>query len=127
MARFAELCQQSKALRGLRAINLNIDTRASSQSWMDNVVRLLSQSTLETFHISSLAGEVAIDLPDAFCANIIDKHFQTLRRFSISRMKLSLSAVRDVCIRCQSLERLFVVLQHENLVFVPPRLGIIAP
>lgn len=116
MTKFSHLCQQTKALRSLQAINLNIDTRTSSVSWIADVVELLSYSPLETFHISSLAGEMGIDLPDAFCAAIVDAHYSSLRRFSVNRMRLSLSAIRDICSRCHDLERLFVVLQHENLV-----------
>lgn len=83
---------------------------------MAHVAELLSHSPLETFQISSLAGEIAIDLPDVFCTAIVDGHRDTLRRFSVNRMRLSMSAIRHICARCLNLERLFVVLQQEDLV-----------
>ena len=118
LARFAELCRRSNGLQSLRTLNLNIDTRQPSQSWMPHVLSLLSHSPLETFYVSANAGEIATDLPDAFCADLINAHHQTLRSISVNRMRLSMHAIRDICLRCQGLERLFVALQHENLVLL---------
>ncbi|KAI0684903.1 hypothetical protein BC835DRAFT_588106 [Cytidiella melzeri] len=115
LSEFSSLCQQSKALRSLHSISIHIDTKLSSQRWTQHVMDLLACSPLQTFHLSSFSGEATADLSDDFCAAIVHSHFQTLRKFSVDRMRLSMAAIRDICNRCVGLERLFVVMQHEDL------------
>ncbi|KAI0088861.1 hypothetical protein BDY19DRAFT_946407 [Irpex rosettiformis] len=115
LSRLAELCQQTKALRSLQSINIHIDVKSASHQWQQHIVDLLASSPLQTFHLTLLAGEPAVDLSDTFCAMIVNSHSNTLRKFSVDRMRLSMDALKDICNRCTSLERLFVVMQHEDL------------
>ncbi|KAI0341442.1 hypothetical protein BDW22DRAFT_1408085 [Trametopsis cervina] len=115
LLKFSELCIQSAALRSLQSISIHMDVKSASPSWQRNVVDLLSKSPVESFHISSLAGEAAVNLPDDFCAEIVDAHSRTLRKFSVDRMRLSMASIKYICERCTGLERLFVVMQHEDM------------
>ncbi len=73
------------------------------------------------FHVSSLGGEVGVDVSDDLCAAIISDHGHRLKRFSVHRMRVSPVAVEDICHRCVNLEQLFVTMEQDSLVSPDPR------
>lgn len=109
---FGRLCHDNGALHRLQSITLTVDM--SSTIWINQVTHLLSLSPLEMFHIST-SSEVKGKVGDEFYASIVSSHGDRLRRFSVSRLRMSLRAIRDICIRCPKLEQLFVVVEQHDL------------
>ncbi|GBE89773.1 hypothetical protein BKA93DRAFT_793618 [Sparassis latifolia] len=124
MKHLSEQCARTGALVHLRSITLAarmapesiVHAAARRTHWWDtDVLALLAPAPLEQFHMSTIGGEIEPTLSDVFCHAIVKVHGLRLRRFSIHRMPVSLSAIADVCHCCPLLEQLFVVMDQDAL------------
>ncbi|KAI0943506.1 hypothetical protein AcW1_002655 [Taiwanofungus camphoratus] len=122
IARFAQQCTHTDALRSLRSITLAVNTQTDS-AWETHVRALLSPAPIEQFHISTVGGEVGPALGTAFCSDIVNVHGERLRRFSVHRMRMNITAIEDICRRCPQLEQLFVVVEQHVLEALGPCLA----
>ena len=86
---------------------------------MEQVLRMLSNSPLEEFHISSNGGEVGLGISAELCEDIVAAQGATLRRFSVHRLRMDLAAVQNICRNCSHLEQLFVTMEQDELVRSP--------
>ena len=114
MADFSRQCRSHDALKNLKFIT--ISHNADLHSWGDHLLDVLSTTSLEMFHISSSGGEARRALTDDFVEKLITAHGRRLKRFSVQRMYISMSAIEDICRRCHTLEELFVVVEVEDVV-----------
>lgn len=120
---FSRICTESGALRRLRYITLtiNVHTAGHIPKWFEKVEGLLSSSPIEVFQIYStfscldLGSMVAMD---DFCSRIVCIHGRRLTQFSVHRMRMSVDAILDICLRCKALQQLFVVAHSKDLVRV---------
>jgi len=117
---FGKRCNESNALHRLRSITLTIDSQTAGDipKWLQGVEALLSFSPIEVFQIYSTyayfdAGTMSA--MDIFCSKIVSTHGRRLARFSVHRMRISMDAILDICLRCKELEQLFVVAHSKDL------------
>ncbi|EGO01171.1 hypothetical protein SERLA73DRAFT_179271 [Serpula lacrymans var. lacrymans S7.3] len=108
MTSFSRECPHLGSLNRLRTITLTVQ-QTPLQPWMQGVVNLLSTSPLESFQVYSTAPFPGASLDDEFCNDIVTSHGARLTRFSVHRIYIGMSAVRDICSRCPQLEQLFIV------------------
>lgn len=121
MAEFSQLCGRSHALQQLQSITLTINASDTKliPKWLEKVDVLLSPAPIEVFQMYSTFAYFDAGSNEAmerFCSNIVNTHGHRLRRFSVHRMRISMSAVNDICRRCTNLEQLFVVVHSKELV-----------
>ena len=116
MAKFSYWCAESGTLAQLRSITLTVHQQLPLDTWMDNVLVLLSLAPLEIFQIYST--DVFFESPSTnhFWFKLVTMHGHRLKRFSVHRMLVSLDAIDDICRRCTSLEQFFLVLEPGSLV-----------
>jgi len=115
MDKFSYMCAQSGALAQLRSITLTVHQQLPLDTWMCNVLDLLSLAPLEIFQIYSTGAFFESPRTNDFWSQLVTTHGHRLRRFSVHRMLLSLDAIDDICRRCPSLEQFFLVLEPESL------------
>ena len=116
MGIFSDQCNRAGTLSRLRSITLTVDEHTSLAVWQQHVLSLLSNTPLQRFHISTVGGHVGHRLSDDFCNAIVTAHGSRLTRFSVHRMRMSISAIAEICRRCTVLEQLFVVVEQNDLV-----------
>lgn len=83
--------------------------------WTRDVGDLLSSAPLEVFSIYSTSTSIWTPILDEFWKDIMAKHGQRLRRFSVHRMQISLAALEVICSQCPLLEQLFIVAEQREL------------
>ncbi|KAL4253257.1 hypothetical protein ABKN59_004757 [Abortiporus biennis] len=121
MEHFAKECHAKQTLTRLRSITLTVPiTSQSTTAWMRHVELLLSSSSLQHFHISTVGGEVSQEFDTKFCERIVRVHGNTLRRVSVHRLRMSIEAIDLICRLCPHLQQLFIVLNHDNLELLKP-------
>ena len=118
MGVFSDQCNRAGTLSRLRSITLTVDEHTSLTEWQQHVLSLLSTAPLQQFHISTVGGHVGHRLSDQFCGAIVSAHRNRLTRFSVHRMRMSISAIADICRRCTVLQQLFVVVEQNDLVSI---------
>lgn len=147
MAKFSEHCATTQALRSLESVTLTVSQHISDPTaWTHSALELLSHSPLQKFHIYSTYITIAWSLfgAEAELASIfpmgsayqslssalatlwkdlVATHGQTLRRFSVLRMPISLASIREICAGCPNLEELFVVANSTSLDDLPDALS----
>jgi hypothetical protein len=121
MSEFSMRCTQSGSLFRLRSVTLTINAQDAIDipKWLQRVHALLSLSPIEVFQIYSTfaylnAGSMVA--MNEFCSKIVTTHGRQLTRFSLHRMRISMDAILDICLRCVALEQLFVVAHSKELV-----------
>lgn len=151
MPRFSEHCKHAQSLHSLTSITLTVSQHISDpHTWTKSVASLLSHSpSLSKFHIYSTyitASESMFpgrDLPDlasgvknmrlapyalaialaGFWTDLVAAHGDTLRRFSVLRMPISLESIKEMCAGCPNLEELFVVANARSVNALPEALA----
>lgn len=147
MSRFSDRCTQTQALRFLESVTLTVSQHITDRiGWAKSVLALLSSSPLKKFHIYSThitpAGvltnsEPGLDIINAigmgpytlanvlalFYRDLAAAHGQTLARFSVLRMPITLVSIRAICEGCPNLEELFVVADSSSLHDLPDALA----
>ncbi|TEB39824.1 hypothetical protein FA13DRAFT_1619352 [Coprinellus micaceus] len=150
MPGFSEHCKHAQSLHSLTSITLTVSQHISDpNTWTKSVASLLSHSPLlSKFHIYSTyitASESMFpdrDLPDLaskvknarsapcalaialarFWTDLVAAHGDTLRRFSVLRMPISLESIKELCAGCPNLEELFVVANARSVNALPEAL-----
>jgi hypothetical protein len=150
MPGFSEHCKHAQSLHSLASITLTVSQHISDpHTWTKSVASLLSHSPLlSKFHIYSTyitASESMFpdrDLPDLaskvknarsvpcalaialarFWTDLVAAHGDTLRRFSVLRMPISLESIKEMCAGCPNLEELFVVANARSVNALPEAL-----
>ncbi|KAL0946041.1 hypothetical protein HGRIS_012315 [Hohenbuehelia grisea] len=115
LAAFVERCRASNALRRLKAITLTLNQQRELEETTENIVSLVADVPLERFQIYSVGAVVEAPLTQTFWARILDHHAARLTRLSVHRMLISLDVIEDICLRCDNLDQLFVVVEPEHL------------
>ncbi|CDO70053.1 hypothetical protein BN946_scf184601.g6 [Trametes cinnabarina] len=123
MGVFSERCNRAGALCRLRSITLTVDEHTLLPEWQKHVVNLLAKAPLQQFHVSTIGGHVNHRLSDDFCRAIVSTHGSQLTRFSVHRMRMSLKAIADICVRCTALQQLFIVVAPKDLDALGPCLA----
>ncbi|KAF9460431.1 hypothetical protein BDZ94DRAFT_1169804 [Collybia nuda] len=115
MGFLADNCNKSSALALLRSITLTVHQQLSLETWMSDVLKLLSSAPLEKFQIYSSGAFFESPSTDHFWFQLVRSHGQRLVRFSVHRMLISLDAINAICVGCIVLEQLFVVVEPSSL------------
>ncbi|KDR77013.1 hypothetical protein GALMADRAFT_225165 [Galerina marginata CBS 339.88] len=115
MATFARQCITSGTLTRLRSVTLTVQQQLPMKEWIAGVIDLLSTSPLELFQIYSTGAFFESPMTDNLWKQLISTHGKRLIRFSVHRMLISLEAINDICLNCNNLEQLFVVVEPASL------------
>ncbi|KAF8065030.1 hypothetical protein FPV67DRAFT_166766 [Lyophyllum atratum] len=123
MGEFSQRCLKAGTLAKLTSITLTVHPQLPLETWMNDVLNLLSTSPLQNFHIYSPGAFYESPSTEAFWSQLVATHGHSLLRFSVHRMLISLRSIEDICRRCTALEQLFVVVEPEFLQRLGPCLA----
>lgn len=117
MKEFRDFAHRTHTLQRLESISLTFPLRGMTQDWLLYVESLLWDAPLRRFSLYVSGGQTSAPLPLSphFVQNIIDRHSDTLVRFAVLRLPLSLYSL-DYIIRNSKVEQLFVSLRKVDLV-----------
>ena len=117
MSALAGACEKAGGLRSLRSFTFTLLPEQATDAWMNGTVSVLEKSPLEFFQVYAPDSVLQGALADQFCVRIVDRHRDHLVRFSFHRLRLSLGTIDHVCLSCTKLEQLFMVVNHEEMVY----------
>ncbi|CAK5282490.1 unnamed protein product [Mycena citricolor] len=101
----------------LKSVTLSVP----SSTWLPSVSRMLDRAPLEAIHLyaslaltprsKDVAAESNLEHTRAeFWAHLVAAHGHRLTRVSVHRMSIGVDTIREVCLRCERLRELFVVV-----------------
>ncbi|KAI9464140.1 hypothetical protein BJY52DRAFT_1115014 [Lactarius psammicola] len=119
MSALSAACARAGGLTSLSSFTLTVHRDCSTGAWMDGIVSLLKESSLESVQLY-VSGHITLTsfaetLGDRFCTQIVDQHRDHLVRFSLHGLRLGLASVNHVCFRCTKLEQLFICMDLSEM------------
>ncbi|KAH6912627.1 hypothetical protein BKA70DRAFT_1097619 [Coprinopsis sp. MPI-PUGE-AT-0042] len=133
MRAFADHCNLKQSLPKLRSITLTVSQAISEpEAWARAALDLLSASPLEKFQMYAIAATSEVyrrgesvslqAIIPQFLKDLLSQHGERLRRFSVHRIPLVIPSILDICLRCPTLQELFIAMEPRWMGALPDAL-----
>ena len=114
---FDRQCRKAQLLKRLTSLTITISIHLLKSEWAKDIPSLVSSSPLEYLQLyGTIMTKDKEAQADDFVTTLASVHGSRLKRLSLHRLPISLSALRNACVGFTNLEQLFIVVEQRDLV-----------